>query len=219
MKMKLLERNLKEDLSPALLRRQNLIPGVIYGNGLNSTPFKVNTVNLEQASASGEHVMDIDLGGKKMIANIVELQRHPVNQKPIHVSLFKLKKGQATTITAPIKLMGEAKGEKEGGVVSQLLDEIEIEGKPKDLPDFLEINMDDLDIGDNLNLQEVKVPEGIKIIEEDMEKTVVVCRPPAKEEDVEADTTETETEETATNSEGEGEETSADSEGSSENKE
>ena len=100
------------------------------------------------------------------------------------MSFHLLKAGEKTHASIPVHILGKAIGEKTGGLVQLVLKEIDIKALPKDLPEFIEIDVSGLDIGDHLAIKDIKLPTGVELYNMKPETNVVACKPPAKEEAV-----------------------------------
>src|SRR5690606_16176824 len=108
--------------------------------------------------------------------------REPSSGKVVHLSFHLLKAGEKTHASIPVHIVGKALGEKTGGLTQLVLKEIDIKALPKDLPEFIEVDVSGLDIGDHLEVKDIKLPAGVELYHMKPEATVAACKPPAKEE-------------------------------------
>ena len=117
------------------LRREGLIPGILYYAGEANVNISVDKLVLYHALQSGQHIFEIELDGNTQFTMIKELQYHPVTDEVLHIDLMRVRRSEKMTIFVPLVLVGEAVGVKEGGVLSQSMTQIEISCFPTDVPD------------------------------------------------------------------------------------
>ena len=113
------------------------------------------------------HILTINVDGKEETVILRDLQRHPSQPKVLHIDFLRVTADQKITVRVPIHFINEdtCVGVKlNGGIVSHLQTEVEIECLPKDLPEFIEVNIADLDLGQSLHLSDITLPEGAVII-------------------------------------------------------
>ena len=160
------KRSLNQAQSLKQIRKGLQIPGVVFARGLNpSTPIFLGRKEANVILATGERVLDMVIDGKKEMVNLTEVQREPSSGKLVHMSFHLLKAGEKT-----------------GGLVQLVLKEIDVKALPKDLPEFIEIDVSGLDVGDHLELKDIKLPTGVELYHMKPETNVAACKPPAKEE-------------------------------------
>ena len=176
-------RNLVQPESLKKIRNKGQTPGVLFARGMNpSRPIMMQTKEVLAILATGERVLDMVIDGKKEMVNLTEVQRQPSSGKVVHMSFHLLKAGEKTHASIPVHLVGKAIGEKTGGLTQLVLKEIDIKALPKDLPEYIEVDVSSLDIGDHLEVKDVKLPPGVELYHMKAEATVAACRAPAKEE-------------------------------------
>ncbi|NUR74841.1 MAG: 50S ribosomal protein L25 [Thermoleophilia bacterium] len=170
------------------LRRQGMIPGVHYGR---ERPVAITIAERSLRAAlttSGglNAVLDVVVeGGKAHSSVLKEYQQHPVKGHIIHVDLQEVRLDQPIHATVPLHLHGEPEGAKEGGVLSQVTNELNVEALPMEVPEHLEVDVSQLQIGDSLRLSSLRVPEGVKLLD-DLEETVLATvTAPMREEEPE----------------------------------
>ncbi|MCD6300242.1 MAG: 50S ribosomal protein L25, partial [Dehalococcoidales bacterium] len=114
----------------------------------------------------GEHsIITLNLNDKEKIDVIVkDYQIDPIRKSLIHLDFLEIESGKELRTEIPIKIVGESKGVKKGGILEEFLREIEVECLPKDLPEYIELDISDLDLGDSFHVSDLKVKEGIKIL-------------------------------------------------------
>lgn len=169
------------------LRAEGSIPAVIYGLGENhSVSFSSRDFLKLLGNPDGINVL-VEIKGKKMdkMAVIKEIQRDPVKEKLTHVDFMEIDMNKAIRVSVPVHLHGTAPGIKEGGTLEQSLWHIEIESLPAMLPSHVEADVSSLHLNDVVTIKEMKIPEGVKVLE-DMDATVVHVKTPRAVEETEA---------------------------------
>lgn len=151
------------------LRKENQVPAVIYGAG--SEPVSITLGHNElwhstENEAFFSHILTISVDGKKEKVIIKALQRHPAKPVLMHADFLRVSMKEKLKVNVPLHFTGEdiAPGAKEGGVVTHELVDVEIECLPKDLPEYIEVDISMLEIGDSLHLTDVKLPKGLAIV-------------------------------------------------------
>ena len=174
------------------LRKQNLVPAIIYGGGEEPTPISIKINELVKSleyEAFFSQILTIttDKGDEQQVV-IKDLQRHPAKGFPMRADFQRIVKGQKINMNVPLHFAGreEAPGTKAGGVLSTLVTDVEIVCLPSQLPEYLEVDVSGMEIGDLFRLSDIKLPEGVIIFDLDMEdahdRTIVNMQPPTVEE-------------------------------------
>ena len=192
------------------LRMSGQIPAVLYGPKTETVPLSVDKSDLEllfKKGGIGQIVLNlvIQKNGETltMPAMIKELQIHPVSRNFIHVDFYEIKMDQKITAKIPVITTGKAKGVELGGILQIVRREIEVECLPLAVPESIEIDISDLDIGDSIHVRDIK-PEGeIEFLEEDDYTVVTVVAPKLEEEEEELEEEEEGEEEEGEKEEGE----------------
>ncbi|MBQ0724435.1 MAG: 50S ribosomal protein L25/general stress protein Ctc [Cycloclasticus sp.] len=164
--------SIREDLGKGAtrrLRRQNLVPAVIYGAGAEPVSITLTHNQLLHSTeneAFFSHILSMDLDGKKEKVIIKALQRHPSKQLLMHADFLRVSMKEKLKVHVPLHFIGEeiAPGVKQGGVVTHDMVDLEIECLPKDLPEYIEVDISSLEIGDSLHLSNIVVPKGLQIM-------------------------------------------------------
>ena len=157
------------------LRRQGLVPGVLYGR---SEPVAIcigeRELRAALSTAGGSHaVLDVAIdGGREHSAILKEYQRDKVRGTITHVDLQEIRLDQLIHSAVAITLVGEPAGVKEGGVLTQVVNEVHVEGLPLEIPQHLDVDVSGMHIGDSLRLAELRVPDTITVLD-DLESTVL----------------------------------------------
>jgi large subunit ribosomal protein L25 len=181
------------------IRREGLVPGIIYGAGKVEEIISLNKFevakNLEN-DAFYSQVLDISLEGKKQQVILRDIQRHPAKREILHMDFQRIKADEKINVTVPINFINEdiAPGVKiDGGVISHLISELEIVSLPANIPENITVDLKDLSIDKSIHLSELTLPEGVEITllqhgAEDSDMAVVVIHK-ARAEEVEEDLT------------------------------
>ena len=192
------------------LRRKGLIPGVLYYAGEKNVNIEIDKSILFHAMQSGQRIFEIEQEGKSQFTMIKQVQYHPVTDEVIHLDLMRVRRAEKMTITVPLVLIGDAKGVKEGGLLSQSINQLEINCFPTDVPEQIELNVEDLELNSSMNISDINLDnDDIEIIT-DKEVNVVNISQLVEEE------VEEEVEEAPDDSTTEGETDSGTEEGSAE---
>ncbi|ORU91246.1 MAG: 50S ribosomal protein L25/general stress protein Ctc [Cycloclasticus sp. symbiont of Poecilosclerida sp. M] len=164
--------SIREDLGKGAtrrLRRDNKVPAVVYGG--QADPVSLTLAHNElmhstESEAFFSHILTIDIAGKAEKVVIKALQRHPSRPIIMHADFMRVNMKEKLKVNVPIHFVGEdvAPGVKEGGVVTHELVDIEIQCLPKDLPEFIEVDISELEMDASLHLTDVTVPEGVEIM-------------------------------------------------------
>ncbi|HCH26887.1 MULTISPECIES: 50S ribosomal protein L25/general stress protein Ctc [Psychrobacter] len=173
------------------LRKQNLVPAIIYGGDEEPTAVSIKINELVKSlefEAFFSHILTLNVDGEAHQVVIKDLQRHPAKGFPMHADFQRIVKGHKINMNVPVHFTDreEAPGTKAGGILSTLVSDIEIVCLPSQLPEYLEVDVSGMEIGDLFRLSDIKLPEGVIIFELDMEdahdRTIVNMQPPTVEE-------------------------------------
>jgi large subunit ribosomal protein L25 len=159
------------------VRRDGKVPGVYYYHGQQSIAFSVDKKNLAAVLQQESTLIDIVIDGKDKKKCIMrELQVNPVTLAPIHLDLMGIKLTEKIHITVPVHVTGTPAGVKEGGILNHFIRELEIECLPTDIPDIIQVDVSELEIGDSIGLTDLEL-ENVRIIG-DLDKTIATVTPP-----------------------------------------
>ena len=197
------------------LRRSGRIPAVLYGPKLESVLLSVNVRDLEQVLKQGnayQVILNLVIqNGKKMTkaAMIRELQTHPVSGNFIHIDFYEIDMKRQINVMVPVITRGQSVGVELGGMLNIVRREIELLCLPGDIPEAVEIDITDLDIGDSIHIEDIPLGENVEIAADHNFTVVTVLSPKVEEEEVEEEEAELEPgEEEAGEAVGEAEESS-----------
>jgi len=183
------------------LRRQGFIPGIIYGPETDPIPLTVKGNELKKIlfRYRGEQVLFnliLEDNGSSLqkMALVKELQYHPVTDEIIHVDFYEISMEREVEVEVPIEIVGKAKGVERGGHLQILLHTMTVACLPSSIPDRIEVNVSDLDIGDVIHVRDLVPPEGIRYLD-GPDDPVVTILSPEEEASEEAEETGSETSE------------------------
>lgn len=186
------ERDLLGSPETRRLRKQGLIPGVLYGKG-ESRPFLVGERALRSAltTTSGLHaVLDVVLEGQTTAhpSILKDYQRDPIRGHVAHIDLQEVRLDQPIHAVVSIHIHGteDSPGVREGGVMSQPTTEINVEALPMEVPESIEVDVSGLEMGGSLRLEDVKAPEGVTLLDDLHETVLATVSVPMREEELEA---------------------------------
>ena len=181
------------------LRGKKMIPCIIYGDKKDPVPIQVDEKKLRiQINDAGFFSKQCEIKVEESIFKVLpkDIQLHPVSEKILHVDFLRV--GQNTTVTlfVPVKFINEnsCEGLKQGGVLNIVRHEVEIKTLVSKIPEFLEANLDGLEIGDSIHISSIKLEQGVSPTITDRDFTIATVAPPTVMKVEE----ETATEETAT---------------------
>jgi large subunit ribosomal protein L25 len=199
------------------LRREGLIPGVVYGGG-DCTAVRINARELRSALLASSAVIDVSVAGGKSVPVIVkDQQHHPVRDEIVHIDLLEVRLDEKIHTTVALELEGaeEAPGAKEGGVVEHVTRELNIEALPTSIPERIIADVSGMEAAATMHLSELTAPEGVVFLDDPDETIVATVTIPTEveEPEVEEETELVGEEGEAAAAEGEGEEGAAPSEG------
>ena len=151
------------------LRHAGLTPAIVYGG--SEAPVAITLKHDEIIQHIGHeaffsHILDLKLDGRTQKVVLRDMQRHPARRMVMHLDFQRIAERDRIHMHVPLHFMGEdaAPGIKAGGVVSHLTIEVEITCLPKDLPEYIEVDMSGLEIGESIHLSDIRLPEGVTLV-------------------------------------------------------
>ena len=150
------------------VRREGKIPAVVYGAGKDSLPVSVDprvVIRILNSESGHNTIFDLTLDGEKTKAMIVDWQYEPIKGRLLHIDLKRIALDKLLTVSVPIELRGEAEGVKtQGGILEQMLREVEIECLPADIPSHIELDVSQLTFGKVLRVSDLPHSDKIKFL-------------------------------------------------------
>lgn len=157
------------------VREEGWLPGIIYGHKQDPVAVLLPSNELYQALRHGAHVLTVNLEGKTEQVLVKEVQYDHLSTTMVHVDMARVDLNERVKVSVQIVLRGTPKGATEGGVLEQVLGEMEVECVVTQIPESFRVNVADLGIGQSLHIKDVPLPEGVKAMG-DLETVVCVCR-------------------------------------------
>jgi len=172
------------------LRREGMIPAILYGSGSSNVPLtlKKQDVFMILKSDTGENtVFQVSFDSEIRDVMIKELQRDPVTDEILHADFVHIAMDKAIRVSVPLVSVGEAVGVKtEGGFVDFITRELEVECLPKNIPEHIEMDISGLHLRHSLKAEDITLPEGVKLITSS-DTILVLIEAPLKEEEIEVE--------------------------------
>ena len=153
--------------SRRLRRLENKVPAIIYGGKNKPANIKLlhkDLIKQLENEAFYSHIITINLDGKEESVILKDLQRHPAKLEVLHADFFRVSKTKKFQTNSPLHFINEdtCHGVKvEGGVISRAMTSIEISCLPADLPEFIEVDMESVELGQTVHISDVKLPKGV----------------------------------------------------------
>jgi large subunit ribosomal protein L25 len=185
-KLQVTEREGRGSRDARRLRRDGFIPGVLYGKGKGSYAICVSERELRRALTgdAGLHaILDVVLEGQKTThASILkDYQQDPIRGHISHIDLQEVRLDQPIQASVTVQLVGEPAGVKEGGVLSQVQREINVEALPMEIPDHLDLDVSGMAIGDTLRLADLPPRDGVTYLDNPEETVLATVTLPTRE--------------------------------------
>lgn len=153
------------------LRHQDKVPAILYGGDeapVSLTLEHNKVIQAQEFEAFYSHVLTINVDGKKVEALVKDMQRHPYKPKVTHIDFQRVIAGQALTTNVPLHFMNEEAApsiKTEGGHAEHHMADIEITCMPKDLPEYIEVDLMDVALGQTLHISDLTLPKGVESVE------------------------------------------------------
>ncbi|MFK7731835.1 MAG: 50S ribosomal protein L25/general stress protein Ctc [Pseudomonadales bacterium] len=162
--------DLGKGASRRLRRNNDLMPAIVYGG--KSEPVNISIPHKDILKATSNeafysHIIELNIDGTPEDVIIKDLQRHPAKQRLIHADFLRIVKGQIITVNVPLHFINEdvCVGVKmQGGIILHSATDIEVNVLPKDLPEYIEVDMAEVELGQQLHLSDIVLPEGVESV-------------------------------------------------------
>ena len=146
------------------LRDAGMVPGVIYGHKQDVVPITLGKKEVTGHIQHGAHLFAINIDGKTENALVKEVQYDHLGMEVIHVDFARVDLNEKVKVTVPLELKGTPKGEADGGVLQQIISELEIECLVTEIPDVIRHNVSELEKDAVLHIKELTIPPGVKVL-------------------------------------------------------
>lgn len=168
------------------MRREGLVPGVVYSGGAEAKPFQVSERDVRNLLGEGAALFDLEIEGSKAVPVVVkEEQHHPVRGSLQHLDLMQVDLTEEIQAEVAIELEGadDSPGVRGGGVLEHVTREVTVEALPTDIPDNIVVDVSAMEINDTIQLSAITAPDGVKFVADEPEEiTIVTLSPPRVEE-------------------------------------
>jgi large subunit ribosomal protein L25 len=173
------------------LRREGMVPGIVYGKGDEARPFQVPERELRHLLLEGHTLLDLQIDGSKAVPVVIkEQQHHPLRGEVMHLDCLEVRLDEEIQSEVPLELEGadQAPGVREGGVLEHVTREVTVEALPTEIPESIAVDVSEMVIGDTISLATVTPPAGTKfMVDEPEEITIATLSPPRVEEEPEVE--------------------------------
>jgi large subunit ribosomal protein L25 len=165
-----------------------MVPAIIYGHHREPQPLAINAREPERLleHVSGSTIIELTLDGTTARTLVREIQRHPVKRNVQHIDFQELVAGEKVAVAVPLVLVGTSVGVREGGVLEQIMSELEIEADPIHIPDHIDVDVSALTIGHSLHVSDLTLPEGVEVLEDEGATIATVALPKVHTEEAPA---------------------------------
>ncbi|MCC2615311.1 50S ribosomal protein L25/general stress protein Ctc [Aestuariibacter halophilus] len=153
------------------LRHADKVPAILYGAGKEPVALTLEhnkVIQAQEFEAFYSHVLTLNIGGKKVEALLKDMQRHPYKPKVTHMDFLRVDAKSAVHTNVPLHFINEDKAaaiKTEGGHAEHHINDVEVSCLPKDLPEFIEVDLADVAMGQTVHLSELVVPKGVTLLE------------------------------------------------------
>lgn len=167
------------------LRAAGEVPGVIYGHGREPQSLTVNAREFNRLAERiriTSTVIELSLDGKVAKTLIRELQRNPLNRETLHIDFQELVAGEKVNVSVPLRFTGTAEGVKTGGgILEEVMHQVQVRVDPSNIPDHIDVEVTALTIGHSLHVRDLKLPEGVEVLDDPHNTIATVGAPKAEE--------------------------------------
>lgn len=148
----------------ARLRAAGMLPAIIYGHKEDPEAVSVPAHDIELALAHGAHLVNVELNGKKSQYLLKDVQYDHLGAKPIHLDLARVSLDERVHVKVPVELKGTPKGVHEGGVLDQVIIDLDVECLVTQIPDVVRLIVSDLQVGQALHINDLQLPAGVEAL-------------------------------------------------------
>ena len=172
-----------------LVRSENKIPSVLYGSGMETVPLEIEYTDFYhyyKESLGHQSFVFLQIGKKEHRCLVRDMQIDPVTREIVHLDIQEVTAGQSLDVEIPVVTLGDAPGIKEGGMIDTGIRELQIRCMPKNLPDVIEVDVSELQIGDSVHIEDIqeKYPD-VEFLQPSNTTLVSILAPKMEVEEVE----------------------------------
>jgi large subunit ribosomal protein L25 len=169
------------------LRREGKIPAILYGPKVEPIALELNKKDFftRVAGLEGSHLVrfkSVSTTLTDKVALVKEMQYHPISGDVMHADFYEVDLTATIEVSVPLHFVGKAAGVVRGGILQPIVREIQVECLPLDIPEFFNVDVSALDIGDSVHIEEVRMPEGVTAVYDSNFALVTVATPTVEEE-------------------------------------
>jgi large subunit ribosomal protein L25 len=165
------------------LRQSGKVPAIIYGHGRDAQSLAIETRELErllERVAAASTVIELSIDGRTARTLIREIQRHPFKKQILHLDFQELVAGEKVTVDIPLIFVGTPEGVRAGGILDQVMHQLTIRVDPSNIPNHVDVDVNALTIGHSIHVSDLKVPEGVEVLDEEDATVATVSAPRAE---------------------------------------
>ena len=167
------------------LRRQGLVPAVLYGRGEPNVLLKLQEQDLFELLTTHTSVVELQWDSTTQPAQVKELQVDRLEDRVLHADFVRISLSEKIEVSVPLETVGEAPGVEEGGVLEMQMREVDVECLPQAIPESIEVDVSELEMGDSLLIRDLDWPEGVTPLNDPTRVSVGVVSPTEIEEEEE----------------------------------
>ena len=188
--LKSTQRNTFGKNSARALRRQGLVPAVLYGPKTESVPLTISPLDLDniyKVSGTERVVLNliIESGGTRNATVVVkDVQASPVTGQYLHIDFYEISLDEEIVVSVPVEITGKSKGVERGGFLHVVRYELEISCLPADMPDKIEVDVTGLDIGDSIHIGDIDLGDKVRLLADAGVTVATVVAPTVEEEEI-----------------------------------
>jgi len=166
------------------IRKNGKVPANYYFRGEENVDVMLDSKTLMRALHSGSHIFETHLNDERQFVMVKEIQFHPVTDEVIHIDFMRVRRTEKATFSIHIALQGDSEGVKHGGVLSQSINMLDISCFPTDVPEFIAVDVSEVELNQNLYVSDIIVPDDVEILTPG-ETMLLSVQPPKVEVEVE----------------------------------
>ena len=166
-KFEKLEVDIRKEQGTSAARRTRLrdrVPAILYHSGEEATPLAMDKKSFNKALKTGQMIFEVIVEKKSQFVLLKEVQYHPVTDEVMHVDFQKVREDEKISLDVAVRGIGESQGVKLGGILVQLLNAVTVKCKPSEIPEFLEMDVTDMEMNTNLFVKDIVLPEDVEMI-------------------------------------------------------